>query len=221
MALRLLSKARFNMHLKKQGWQYTVHVYKNHVIKKRRSYLGTFWRVVEESVKARKRRKLIESTLRVQRDIDLSLPIMKNSKIPRHILGNPIFLSNGDIKQDRARELGEVLKELVEKKQIAKAKTLINQYFRLNVELWKYGIHEKITNFTKNNGVIGNKVILIDFGEVTDDLKMAQHIIKDKKWARAWSLRHDLPKELVSYYTNRAKLVFTVSNLNKNWKSKI
>ena len=113
-----------------------------------------------------------------------------------------------------------MLKKLIKERKIAKAKQLIDQYMKLVLELWKYGIHEKITNFTKNNGVINNKMVLLDFGELTNDTKIIIHRLQEKKWQQAWSFRHDLPKELMPYYAHKAEQTFTINNFKKYWKTK-
>lgn len=205
--------------VKKHGWQYTVFIYPTYVIKKRKSYWGTVRKAVWESLKAKKKRNVFKKARQVQQDLDFSLALIKKSSLPRNIIGNPVFLPKDTIKQDRITPLGDVLRELISAKNYSQAQQLLDQYFDLTLTLWKYGIHEKVTNFTKNNGVVKGQVVLIDFGELMNDPEQIKQRLKDATWQEAWSFKKDLPKELVQYYKKGAKKTFSVKTFQKYWKS--
>ena len=47
----------------------------------------------------------------------------------------------------------------------------MNKAINFIIELWKYGIHEKTGKIGYEFGLMKNKIILIDFGEISENKK--------------------------------------------------
>ncbi len=71
-------------------------------------------------------------------------------------------------------------------------KRLVNTTIDFMIQLWRYGMHDKSGKVGSEFGLLNNKVMLIDFGELCENKKTVQKIITKKKLARF--PRNMLPK---------------------------
>jgi hypothetical protein len=202
------------MNKRKGGWQVWVEIHKDHVIKTPKTK-----REIRDHIKPHLKatNKLNELSWRVDamlRNVKNSIRLIKRSKAPRRLFGNPEFLEDGRIKQDLAIQLEDKMSK-------ANSKNLIDQYIRLILELWKYGVHEKTFKFYSNFGLIKDKVIMIDFLELTGNKKTVLRQIRKRQCDRPFGLKRVLSEELADYYVKQANKYFTVENFNKNWKTKV
>src|SRR6056297_1714803 len=92
---------------------------------------------------------------------------------------------------------------------------IIEKTLKFIVELWKYGVHEKTFKISFEMGILNNKIILIDIGEITDNKKIAEKQIMKKSWEG----KHEkhLPKKVSNYLNKKASEVLTINTLNDNW----
>ena len=159
--------------LMQEGWQFKITYYKKHVIKTPKTY-KEIRKSVSNCYRKKSKEEIDKITRRAIKDYNDSLKILKKSNCPKKLLGNPKFLKNKKVKQDRAVVLQTRLNNLVKKNKTKEAKIMIDKYILLTLELWKYGIYEKVYKFTINNGVINNRVILLDLFELNCLLAVAR-----------------------------------------------
>lgn len=206
----------------KEGWQMWVELNKDHVIKTPKT---------KEEVEKNIRRylKLIkkpeELELRVDRilkDFHKSLQLVHQSKIPRKYLAYPEFLENGHIKQKRVKVIKEELVRLINSNRKKEAYKLIDKTVKFFLVLWRYGFHEKTYKVTSNFGVDGNQIVLIDFLELEGNKKKVETQLRKKSWHKYREMaKGNYPMEIIEYYIKKADENFTISNLDKLWKTNL
>jgi len=206
----------------KEGWQFKVYVYEDYVVKKRRNFEEIRKKVKEYRVFLRKDTKNVsEQAQKVLDDVDKSIKIVKNSNCPLELLGYPEFLENGDVKQRKATVLYDKLLSLVEEGKIKEIKVLIDDYVKLVLELWKYGIYEKVYKFHKNSGIISERVVLLDFFELTDNPKEIENNLEKKKWkVERWLDECNFSDELKKYFNKKCSDNFTIEKFRELWSIK-
>jgi hypothetical protein len=204
----------------KEGWQMWVELNDDYVIK-----TPKIRKEVEKSVS--KYLKWIgkpeELKLRVDRaikDIHRSLHIINQSKIPERYLAYPEFLENGVIKQKKVKVVKEEIIRLINLKREKELHKLIDESVKFFMFLWKYGFHEKTFKITSNFGIDRDQIVLIDFLELEGNKKKVEKQLRKKSWHKYKQMTKDYPREVVDYYIKKADENFTISNLNKLWKTK-
>ncbi|MCA9388271.1 hypothetical protein KC644_00740 [Candidatus Berkelbacteria bacterium] len=130
------------------------------------------------------------------------------------LLGNPIF--EGDkIIQDKVEVLSEVFGKGEEKDRI-----LIDRYIESIYETWQSGFSDRVYNLLSNSGLNKNdKVVLLDFGEITFNKSDVENDIKQQKWKEASNFKKDLPKSIKGYYQEKMSKELTLQKLDTYWKS--
>ena len=146
------------------------------------------------------------------------LKIISNSKIPPKMLGYPEFLDEGKIKQKRVRVLEEVWNELIKNGKIKEMKNIVDKTLEFIIELWKYGIHETTGKIGYEFGLMGEEIILIDFGEICKNKNTAKKQIMKKYWEK--NINKHCTKEVADYFNMKAISTLTINNLDKNWDTK-
>lgn len=132
------------------------------------------------------------------------------------LLGNPQFLNGINYKQDKV----VVFKELLKSHSEQEIQKYLDQYIDRIKELWTYGVHEKVFNFTINTGIDDSgRLILIDFNEISFDINYVRQKIQEKRWLKSWSYMC-LPTSLKSYYSGKMDQEITMDNLKELWRSK-
>jgi hypothetical protein len=206
---------------KKDGWQCVVHLYDKHVLKKVRDYQEIRKRAHKYLKENGKTEGEISKIARkVFNDIKNSTKLIKDSGCPLDLLAYPIFLKSGNLKQTKAIPLDAYLENLVKKRDLKKSRQILDSYFELTVELWKYGLHEKTYKVNQNYGVLENKVVLIDLFELTDNLESIKKSFRKKRWEEKEFIEWAIPKELIPYFKREARQTFNVKTLKKFWKTK-
>lgn len=202
------------------GWQTWVDIYEDHVIKTPKS--------------RREINKKVESWLKVEGKLDQlkwrvdslhnniakSVRLIKRSKVPLKLLGNPDFLEGGRVKQELAEPLEKIINKYINAKDMQNVKSIIDKFIRLTLILWDYGIHEKTFKFDVNFGLIEGEVVLIDLFELTGNKETVKKQIKKRMCDRPWGLNKKYPEFVSNYYVEQSKKYFTLENLEKHWKSK-
>ncbi len=95
------------------------------------------------------------------------------------IFGNPTFSGTHTYEQDKVRTLGEVMRDAP----LAEARRLIDEYVALLLLMWEYGLSETSFNFMWNAGIDSRgRVVLIDFGELTDEKQTVAEQIDSERW---------------------------------------
>ncbi len=203
------------------GWQVWVDVYKDYVVKtpKTKKEIAV---EVKEFLKWQKKpmSKMDEIVDKMISDINDSKRIIIKSKVPRVLVGNAEFFDN-KIKQSKASSLKDEINKLGDKKKIEEVKKLIDDLLMLVETLWEYGIHEKTFKFFTNYGLLDNKVILVDFLEVTNWKKTAEKQLRKKKWNKPDRLKETLNPEMLDYFLDKGSKILTVENLRRHWKKKL
>lgn len=138
----------------------------------------------------------------------------KIQMVPKQSLfGNPVFLDKLNYDQDKVI----IINEIIHTKSFQETCRIIDDYILLIQELWKYGMHEKIHNFTINNGINEQgQVILIDFNEVIFDPVEIKKRIADKIYQTRFSYKQ-LPHHIKKYYQEQMDTHITIKNFEKNW----
>lgn len=134
------------------------------------------------------------------------------------IFGNPVFLEGINYEQDKVLTIRQIL-HTQNKDEIQE---LLEKYITCIKELWRHGCHEKVFNFTINNGVKKDGgVILIDFNEISFDKNDVIQDIKKKTWDHRWSYTHlylGYKKDLREFYSRRMSEELTLENLEALWE---
>lgn len=203
----------------KQGWQWRVYFYHRFVIKKRLSYDETrkavkYWHHLEHAGK----KEIGSHTKKVIADVVYALSAIKRSKIPSSLLADLTFLPGGSIRQRRAVTLAVRFRNLMKKKKIREMKLLIDNFITLNLELWKYGIFERIFKFHRNNGVIGKHVALLDPFELLYRPSDIEKRLQKKPWEHYIRSFH-FPKSVRTYFLRSCNKAFRPAYFRKVWRS--
>src|SRR5262249_45227441 len=131
---------------------------------------------------------------------------------------NPVFLEHGIYWQDRVSPLGDVLRALAARSDVAAAEDLLERFVEFNTRLWTYGIYEVTYNFTSNVGIDGEGgMVLLDFGELATDRSWIAGELATRRWERAWSYRRDMPPVWRAPYAARAARAFTLDTFERCW----
>src|SRR3989344_2215845 len=182
---------------RKGGWQVWVDFYPKHVIKTQRTKKEMRERIAPYLKSIGKFNELEKRVNIMVKDAKESIKIIRNSNVPRNIIGNPSFLKKGVIKEKRA----------------------IDKTIETVLELWKYGIHEKTFKFNKNFGIHNSNVVLVDFLEITDKkIKVKKQLIK-KPWRKIKEFEKNISEKILDYWIDEADKNFTIKNLNKYWRT--
>jgi len=137
-------------------------------------------------------------------------------KLSTALLGNPIFENKNNYTQNKVIPL----KEYIANHSLQKNKVIVDRYIKLTHQLWSYGIHDLIFNFTLNNGVAKNgSVIQLDFGECDfKKSKLRSHILR-KVWLAQKSYKSLKSDPLQPYIAKSFAEEFTLKKMNQFWKS--
>ncbi len=198
-----------------KGLQYVVYDYGDRVLKIPRSIYGIIftlfkWAFFEPSyLFFNKHIKNLEHS-RVN-----SITGIKSRKIKPSLLGNPVFDGN-NIWQDKAIPLKKLIKseENLEK--------IFRDYAIFIKECWKYGFQDRIFNFGINYGLDRNeKIILLDFGELTFDKREVAKLISSHHWTKSHDYNFLLNKEQKKLYLKIMESYLTLTDLDKFWRTKV
>ncbi len=134
----------------------------------------------------------------------------------KSIIGNPEHAGRRSYAQDKA----VILDAYLASHTLEENKKILDGYVVSIVETWKHGFSDIIYNFTRNSGVVAaDKVILVDFNEVTFDKAEVRELLLNKRWSRALSCKEGLQDpELKEYYRQAMEKNMTVENLDRYWK---
>lgn len=199
----------------KEGMQFKVQIYEDKVIKrlKTRNQQRLFmlnisrrpWQIYTILF------NLIKSKDIVGRADQRIFGIMKaiaKSRMPKILLANA-KINGSVITQTRCRPITRIV-----------TKEGVDKFIALNLELWKYGFFEYVFNFHRNCGIIKNKMVLFDFGEMMLSEEEALKKMEQKPWFKSLSFRFHLHKDIKQYYIEQCNKHFTKENLTKLWRSK-
>lgn len=196
-----------------------MYFYPRFVVKKRLSYDETrkaviYWHHLERASK----KEIKSHTQKVINDVVRALTAIKRSKIPSSLLADLSFLPGGAIRQRRAVMLQTRFRNLIKKKKIREMKALIDDFVALNLELWKYGIFERIFKFHRNNGVIGKRVVLFDPFELLYRPSEIEKRLQKRPWEH-YIRSFDFPKSVRTYFLRCCNSVFRPVHFRKVWRS--
>jgi hypothetical protein len=200
------------------GWQANIEYFEDYVIKtpKTESEIReTITRYLNSIGKIEELDKRVKD---MQMGWIEGIRIISKSKIPPKMLGNLEFLKNGKIKQEKVIALEEAWNELVKDGKIKEMKNLVDKTLKFIMKLWKYKIHEKTGKIGYEFGLMGEDIILIDFGEICQNKNIAKKQIIKRYWEK--SINKHCLKEVANYFNKKAIKVLTIENLNKNWNTK-
>lgn len=205
-----------NSELRSGGWQINVEYSNDYVIKipKTRDEISN---KISKYLHAKgKISELKERIDTLDKDWKNSLDILSRKNIPDYMLGYPEFLSGGRIKQKRAIIIEDALKDFYKDNRMKDIYNTIEKTLDFVKELWKYGVHEKTGKICFEFGLLGDNIILIDFGELTDKKEVVEKQIRNRKWEK--STKRHLPPEIADYFNKRASEKLTLDTLDKNWR---
>jgi hypothetical protein len=165
----------------------------------------------------------VSNTIKEYRTVLASIPKLKNVYIrvltqisDKSVIGNPVFINDTNYKQDMVKELRNI--NYLDNQFLVK---VVTDYSNLLKKLWSYGISDSVFNFSINCGYDkNNKLILIDFNEMTFSKNEVSQQIKDKVWLqRASYLR--LTKEKQHIFSEIMNKEITDIELGKHWNTAI
>lgn len=205
--------------IRKSGWQVNVLIYNDYVIKELKSYEESRERIAPYlRHKGKSEKEIDEAARQAIDDMQRSLRIVKASNCPKEFMGNPEFLDDKRFRQDKATDLVEEMRAQLQNGSIDLAKQILDDYINLNLELWRYGIHEK-TYKLDNFGYVGERMILMDFLELSDDHEFIMRQLKEIDWSRVCG-RYRLPEMINDYFVEEARKRLTVENFEGNWRTR-
>lgn len=205
----------------KQSWQWEVLFYSRYVIKRRLSYAKTRAAAVRwKHMEGRPRREIEKRTKEVIAEVNRAVSFLKHSAVPRRLLADVEFLPDGSLRQRRAVVLGVRLRNLIKKKRFAEARGLVDKYIALNFELWRWGVFERIFKFSRNNGVIGKRIVLLDPFELLYDRVEIEARLRQRPW-RHWIQEAKFPKPIADYFRRVCDRALSVDNFRRVWRSSI
>jgi hypothetical protein len=145
---------------------------------------------------------------------DKSVGMINSSRFSISLLGN-FEVHNQVIVQDKVQVWCKIFDTLDKEIQ----KNYLLQVINLYIELWICGLHEHVYNFSLNCGIDGyGNVVLIDFGEITNEKSLALQDITKGKILKAWSAQ-SLPTDLQEFYAKHVSETLTLAYLDLYWKS--
>jgi len=169
-----------------QGWQYSVYDLGNEkVLKKFHSWTKAYIVIFKEIFPFKNDSFFeIPSFIKdMKRKMDDSLRIIKTKNIPNEWMANPRFINRYDFEQDKVMPLHDIFEKL----NTEESKEIINQFISFNKKILEIGVIDKSFNITKNYGInTTGDIVLIDIGELYDDLEMIRKQFNDRVWDKSY-----------------------------------
>ena len=197
------------------GWQANIEYFEDYVIKTPKTLEEMKIEITRYLESIGKIEELEKRVKDMQEGWARGLKLVSNSRIPNKMLGYLEFLDNGKIKQRRVLVLESVWNELVAKGKKEEMKKIVDLTLAFVVELWRYGVHETTGKIGYEFGLMGQDIILIDFGELSEKRSTAEKQIAKRYWEK--SITKHCSKEVADYFNERAKKVLTKEKLYLNW----
>jgi len=197
------------------GWQANIEYFEDYVIKTPKTLEEMKIEITRYLESIGKIEELEKRVKDMQEGWARGLKLVSNSRIPNKMLGYLEFLDNGKIKQRRVLVLESVWNELVAKGKKKEMKKIVDLTLAFIVELWRYGVHETTGKIGYEFGLMGQDIILIDFGELSEKRSTAEKQIAKRYWEK--SITKYCSKEVADYFNERAKKVLTKEKLYLNW----
>ena len=181
------------------GWQYTAYDLGNgRVLKRFHSLPRAYWVIAFGIAKVGKYNfQSVPSLACAMRDKALaSFDVIRRRNVPPEWIGNPLFLDSLDYEQDKVVPMSIAFISLstLEKKQ------LIDQFIVFTHKLLVYGIIDKSFNMMKNFGLSGDKIVLIDIGELYDDINFIEQQINIRAWTKQYVAGCIVESEVREYF---------------------
>ena len=197
------------------GWQVNVEYFPDYVIKTPKTEGEIREKISRYLSVIGKMEELDKKVLDMQEGWKEGLNIVASKNLPNEMLGFVEFLPNGKVKQTRVQVLQDVWKECIEKGDLNKMEKTVEGVIEFITELWRYGVHEKTFKVGYEFGLMGERIMLIDFGELGTDKEVARRQLKKKSWNK--NLDEHCPREVGVYFNKVAELKFTEQVLDENW----
>lgn len=144
-----------------------------------------------------------------------SIRHVKKSILCQDIFGNPSFLSEKAFIQARGVSFLDQLGHT------NNVKRLIDRFFLLNMELWKFGLFEGTFDFLRNCGTFSEEIdFFIDLGNFINDKNEAIEILESKRWENRLDYLYLCINDKY-YYNELARIFFTRHVINSIWRQKI
>jgi len=146
-------------------------------------------------------------------DREFAINYFKKNKSAFDLIGNPNF-NLEEITQHKVIPFRKLFG-----KSYSEDKKLIDKYILFTFECWKNGFADRIYNLDNNFGIDKNdKVILMDFFEITTEKEKIKEAIKIELWKKSAFYRYRLQRKSKNYYSEKMKKNLTLENLNKYWR---
>jgi hypothetical protein len=201
----------------KSGWQVDVLICSASVIKKLKTYEKSRERIAPYlRHKGKSEKEIDEAARQAIDDVKRSLRIVKVSNCPGELLGNPVFLDDTRFRQDKAVDLVMMIRARLQEGPVYNTQRVLSEYIDFNLELWSYGIYEK-TYKLDNFGYVGERMILVDFLELSDDLEFIKRQLNEANWSRVCG-RYRLPETVNNYFVQEAEKSLTLEHFEAIWR---
>jgi hypothetical protein len=205
--------------IKNGGWQCNIKYFDDYVIKTPKTEQEIREKVRRYLASKNQLEELEDRVKDMQEDWKNSIKLIKKKKLPLSLLAFPEFLSDGKIKQKKVVMLDELFLKLRKEKKIKELNELMLEILETIKEFWKYGLVDKTGKISSEFGVLGGKVVLIDFGELSDNKEIAEKQIRKLKWYE--NLAKYNGEEVANLFINLAKEKLTLEKLDELWGTNI
>jgi hypothetical protein len=164
----------------------------------------------------RRLRRLQKDVIAAEQITEISIRSLKKilRRINPSIVGNPRFLNHSNYEQDYCLPLGKY----ITRHSLAESKIAIRRYTENIVQTWRYGFSDVVFNFTINNGVANDSVILLDLGELSFSKIRIRSLIVRKRWLTQWSYLSMQDERLKLYFRKTMNSKITPRAFEDNWK---
>jgi len=203
--------------LRSGGWQANIKYFKNYVIKTPKTNKEIRDRIRYHFEKTNTLDKMETKIKKLKIDWKNSLKIIKSGKVPLKLLAYPEFIKGGKIKQKRVKMLADKFEELMSKNKLKEAKKLVDRVIEFIITLWQYGVHEVTFKFYTEMGLLNNKIVLVDIGELIDDKELVRRQLKKGYTKILEDLRHGHHDKVLDYYKKQVGEKLTIKKLDECW----
>ncbi len=134
-----------------------------------------------------------------------SLKIISNKVNLWTKIGKPVIEHSGNYYQQKVIPIHKYIKKLNENE----FKLLVDKFSSFTHSLYQEGVIDKSFNFLKNFGIIENKIILTDLGELFFDQENIKKQILKRAWSKSYVLM-TIPRKFRNYFIKKMDETFNV-----------
>lgn len=133
------------------------------------------------------------------------------------LIGNPTLLPRWRYEQDHIRPLGDYMMG----HSLPENKRIVSAYVDSIIRTWRYGFADTVFNFIVNCGVVRERVILLDLGELTFSKNKVRSQIEKRFWLSqsSYMALKGKSEPLGDYLEEQMNERLTSDALDRHWKA--